>query len=125
MRFQYDPITDSSVKFNDRCEFSEVLDLSKFLQDPSGDTEEYKYRLHAVLVHRYLHSTQDQIYTIYTAKYLKLTIFLSKVLTLNITTILYRTHKALVFTVWNRTDTIETEERLFTQIYYTGCPTSY
>ncbi|XP_023345461.1 ubiquitin carboxyl-terminal hydrolase 7 isoform X1 [Eurytemora carolleeae] len=51
MRFQYDPITDSSVKFNDRCEFSEVLDLSKFLQDPSGDTEEYKYRLHAVLVH--------------------------------------------------------------------------
>ena len=67
MRFQYDPITDSSVKFNDRCEFSEVLDLSKFLQDPSGDTEEYKYRLHAVLVHRYLHSIKyvqkSKIYT--------------------------------------------------------------
>ena len=70
MRFQYDPITDSSVKFNDRCEFSEVLDLSKFLQDPSGDTEEYKYRLHAVLVHRYLHSIKYvQKSTIYTAKY--------------------------------------------------------
>lgn len=24
MRFQYDPVTDCSVKFNDRCEFPEV-----------------------------------------------------------------------------------------------------
>ncbi len=32
MRFQYDPITDSSVKFNDRFEFPELLDLSEFLK---------------------------------------------------------------------------------------------
>ena len=25
MRFQYDPVTDCSVKFNDRCEFPEVI----------------------------------------------------------------------------------------------------
>ena len=81
MRFQYDPITDSSVKFNDRCEFSEVLDLSKFLQDPSGDTEEYKYRLHAVLVHRYLHSIKYvRKRTIFTAKYLKQASFMLFVL---------------------------------------------
>jgi len=51
MRFQYDPNTDSSVKFNDRCEFPEVLDLSEYIQDPDGNKEDYKYRLHAVLVH--------------------------------------------------------------------------
>jgi len=59
MRFQYDPVTDCSVKFNDRCEFPEVLDLSSFIQQGKvGDSEEtetppdsHKYLLHAVLVH--------------------------------------------------------------------------
>ena len=32
MRFQYDPITDSSVKFNDRFEFPETLDLTEFIK---------------------------------------------------------------------------------------------
>lgn len=49
MRFQYDPMTDTNVKINDRCEFMEKLDLNQFLQDP----EEHpgQYTLHAVLVH--------------------------------------------------------------------------
>lgn len=74
MRFQYDPVTDSSVKFNDRFEFPEVLDLSEFLkQNPPGQDEDEEdmevdgdaavvalngngnndcnYVLHAVLVH--------------------------------------------------------------------------
>jgi len=51
MRFQYDPVNDSSVKFNDRCEFPEVLDLQEYIQPTDGNKEEYKYRLHAVLVH--------------------------------------------------------------------------
>jgi len=52
MRFQYDPITDNSVKFNDRCEFPELLDLADFIQDkPGTNKEDMKYRLHAVLVH--------------------------------------------------------------------------
>lgn len=37
MRFQYDPITDNSVKFNDRFEFDEHINLDQYL--------------HAVLVH--------------------------------------------------------------------------
>jgi hypothetical protein len=32
MRFQYDPVSDSSVKFNDRFEFPEILDLTEFLK---------------------------------------------------------------------------------------------
>jgi len=53
MRFQYDPITDSSVKFNDRCEFPELLDLTKYIQgsDQAQSSDDYKYKLHAVLVH--------------------------------------------------------------------------
>jgi len=51
MRFQYDPITDSSVKFNDRCEFPEILDLQEYIQHTDGSKDEYKYKLHAVLVH--------------------------------------------------------------------------
>merc|ERR1719420_946459 len=54
MRFQYDPITDCSVKFNDKCEFPEVLDLSSYIQgvdENSENRENYKYILHAVLVH--------------------------------------------------------------------------
>ena len=37
MRFQYDPVTDSSVKFNDRFEFPEILDLAEFLK--SADSQ--------------------------------------------------------------------------------------
>lgn len=49
MRFQYDPITDSNVKINDRYEFPEKLNMDQFMQnsDPSPAT----YVLHAVLVH--------------------------------------------------------------------------
>lgn len=55
MRFQYDPITDCSVKSNDRFEFFEKIDLNEFLKkrdpklldaDPGSS-----YTLHAVLVH--------------------------------------------------------------------------
>ena len=68
MRFHYDPITDSSVKFNDRFEFPETLDLSEFIKRDDdeamevdgADKQENKqevnkkdcqYILHAVLVH--------------------------------------------------------------------------
>lgn len=49
MRFQYDPITDTNVKINDRCEFMEKLNLNRFLQDPEDHLGQYT--LHAVLVH--------------------------------------------------------------------------
>lgn len=49
MRFQYDPITDSNVKINDRYEFPEKLNMDQFLQKP--DTTPATYILHAVLVH--------------------------------------------------------------------------
>ena len=58
MSFQYDPVTDCSVKFNDRCEFPEVLDLSAYIQTKEVDggerdsADSCKYLLHAVLVHR-------------------------------------------------------------------------
>ncbi|KAK5641318.1 hypothetical protein RI129_009865 [Pyrocoelia pectoralis] len=50
MRFQYDPITDCSVKFNDRFEFYEKISLDSYLQesDPANSAD---YTLHAVLVH--------------------------------------------------------------------------
>lgn len=50
MRFQYDPITDCSVKFNDRFEFYEKISLDSYLQerDPNNPAD---YTLHAVLVH--------------------------------------------------------------------------
>lgn len=71
MRFQYDPITDSSVKFNDRFEFPETLDLSEFIKHSEQDDhnavqgaeamevdeavmpsrQDCQYVLHAVLVH--------------------------------------------------------------------------
>lgn len=50
MRFQYDPLADTSVKFNDRFEFPEILDLTRFLQS-SDEREQTEYVLHAVLVH--------------------------------------------------------------------------
>uniref|UniRef100_A0A182QCW3 Ubiquitin carboxyl-terminal hydrolase 7 n=1 Tax=Anopheles farauti TaxID=69004 RepID=A0A182QCW3_9DIPT len=49
MRFQYDPISDNSVKFNDRFEFDEMINLDPFLESPE-DTPA-TYILHAVLVH--------------------------------------------------------------------------
>lgn len=50
MRFQYDPVTDSSVKFNDRFEFYEKISLDNYLQDPDPNNPA-NYTLHAVLVH--------------------------------------------------------------------------
>lgn len=50
MRFQYDPITDCSVKFNDRFEFYEKISLDSYLQDPDPNNPA-DYTLHAVLVH--------------------------------------------------------------------------
>ncbi|KAG9509762.1 Ubiquitin carboxyl-terminal hydrolase 7, partial [Fragariocoptes setiger] len=49
LRFQYDPITDTNVKINDRFEFPEHLNLDDFLKEkqPTAAT----YTLHAVLVH--------------------------------------------------------------------------
>lgn len=49
MRFQYDPVTDSSIKYNDRFQFYEQIDLDRFLEK-EGETKA-EYVLHAVLVH--------------------------------------------------------------------------
>lgn len=49
MRFQYDPITDNSVKFNDRFEFYEHINLDPYLQEKESTPADYT--LHAVLVH--------------------------------------------------------------------------
>lgn len=51
MRFQYDPITDNSVKFNDRFEFYERIRLDAYLQASAADAGPADYTLHAVLVH--------------------------------------------------------------------------
>ena len=40
MRFQYDPITDSSVKFNDRFEFPYELKLAKYLRKAEDKREQ-------------------------------------------------------------------------------------
>ncbi|KAL7638741.1 UNVERIFIED_CONTAM: hypothetical protein RMT77_010274 [Armadillidium vulgare] len=49
MRFQYDPVTDSNVKINDRYEFPEKLNMDQFLQ--KNEKTPATYILHAVLVH--------------------------------------------------------------------------
>lgn len=49
MRFQYDPVTDCSVKFNDRFEFYEKISLGDYLQ--AEESTNANYTLHAVLVH--------------------------------------------------------------------------
>lgn len=49
MRFQYDPITDSSIKYNDRFEFYEQINLDEYLAKEQDTPAEYV--LHAVLVH--------------------------------------------------------------------------
>ncbi|XP_055345992.1 ubiquitin carboxyl-terminal hydrolase 7-like isoform X2 [Paramacrobiotus metropolitanus] len=48
-RFQFDPISESNIKINDRFEFPERLDLTKYLQE-QADVPPI-YFLHAVLVH--------------------------------------------------------------------------
>ena len=50
LRFQYDPLTDTNVKINDRFEFQEHIDLTEFLQAEIPGVSA-KYTLHAVLVH--------------------------------------------------------------------------
>ncbi|XP_022103325.1 ubiquitin carboxyl-terminal hydrolase 7-like [Acanthaster planci] len=49
MRFQYDPVTDSNVKINDRYEFPFKLNLDPFLKEPEPTPADYT--LHSVLVH--------------------------------------------------------------------------
>ncbi|XP_025409585.1 ubiquitin carboxyl-terminal hydrolase 7 isoform X2 [Sipha flava] len=49
MRFQYDPVTDSSVKFNDRFEFYDKINLDEYLKVKEQTPADYI--LHAVLVH--------------------------------------------------------------------------
>jgi len=49
LRFQYDPMTNNSVKFNDRFEFQEKINLDKYLEKPEETPA--NYILHAVLVH--------------------------------------------------------------------------
>ncbi|XP_063534017.1 ubiquitin carboxyl-terminal hydrolase 7-like isoform X2 [Cydia strobilella] len=49
MRFQYDPLTDASVKFNDRFDFYEEINLDPYLQETPQSPAHYT--LHAVLVH--------------------------------------------------------------------------
>ncbi|XP_039754085.1 ubiquitin carboxyl-terminal hydrolase 7-like isoform X2 [Pararge aegeria] len=49
LRFQYDPQRDASVKFNDRFEFYEEINLDHYLQEKPQSPAHYT--LHAVLVH--------------------------------------------------------------------------
>lgn len=49
LRFQYDPITDTNVKINDRFEFPEHLNLDEYLKEQESTPA--TYTLHAVLVH--------------------------------------------------------------------------
>ncbi|XP_052740388.1 ubiquitin carboxyl-terminal hydrolase 7-like [Bicyclus anynana] len=49
LRFQYDPQSDASVKYNDRFEFYEEINLDEYCQEiPQSPAH---YTLHAVLVH--------------------------------------------------------------------------
>lgn len=49
-RFQFDMEKLEMVKLNDRFEFSERLDISKYA--PAGDNRPHTYDLHSVVVHR-------------------------------------------------------------------------
>ena len=51
MRFQYDPLTDSNVKINDRFEFPERLNLDQYVGSKTEEGSGGIYLLHAVLVH--------------------------------------------------------------------------
>lgn len=48
MRFQYDPVTDCSVKSNDRFEFFEKIQLDEFVKDKDSCIPKPTYTLHAV-----------------------------------------------------------------------------
>ncbi|XP_041978530.1 ubiquitin carboxyl-terminal hydrolase 7-like isoform X2 [Aricia agestis] len=48
MRFHYDPRSDTSLKFNDRFEFYEEIDLGQYVREGGPPL---RYTLHAVLVH--------------------------------------------------------------------------
>lgn len=48
MRFQYDPVTDCSVKSNDRFEFFEKIQLDEFVKDKDSTQPKPTYILHAV-----------------------------------------------------------------------------
>lgn len=48
MRFQYDPVTDCSVKSNDRFEFFEKIQLDEFVKDKDTCIPKPTYTLHAV-----------------------------------------------------------------------------
>lgn len=50
-RFEYDFNYDQLIKINDRYEFPETIDLSKFLDDGSKQDRPVTYNLHGVLVH--------------------------------------------------------------------------
>jgi ubiquitin carboxyl-terminal hydrolase 7 len=49
VRFQYDRITKNSIKINDRFEFYEQINLSKYLS--KQNVESANYILHSILVH--------------------------------------------------------------------------
>jgi len=50
-RFEYDIERDAMVKINDRFEFPDRVDLSKYLSKDADKNIKYVYRLHSVLVH--------------------------------------------------------------------------
>ncbi|ORX47578.1 cysteine proteinase [Piromyces finnis] len=50
-RFEYDMERDAMVKINDRFEFPDRVDLSKYLSKDADKSKKYIYRLHSVLVH--------------------------------------------------------------------------
>jgi len=50
-RFEYDIERDAMVKINDRFEFPDTVDLSRYLSDDADRSIKYVYRLHSVLVH--------------------------------------------------------------------------
>jgi ubiquitin carboxyl-terminal hydrolase 7 len=50
-RFEYDIERDAMVKINDRFEFPDRVDLSKYLSKDADKSIKYVYRLHSVLVH--------------------------------------------------------------------------
>ncbi|KAI9590568.1 ubiquitin carboxyl-terminal hydrolase 7-like [Glossina fuscipes] len=49
MRFQYDPVTNRSIKYNDRFQFYEQINLDQFME--KEDNTKATYALHAVLAH--------------------------------------------------------------------------
>lgn len=52
LRFQYDPVTDSNYKINDRYTFPEQLDLTNYIEEEyKGKEVDPTYTLQSVLVH--------------------------------------------------------------------------